>query len=319
VTEAAKISRAGLHRFFTANQIGHETAGDKGRALPATNRILIVRYPNDPFDRASYVIHALSEHWKAGGIGVDVTDKPIEPTGPNVLIFPHLDLTVTPPDYQAFFDRCAKVVNRKVCDISKRRISRNLVNSRRVYDGPVIVKTNRNAGGQPETSQAWNAGGMRFRFAKAAKRLPWTISARVGPEGYQIYDHPRQVPRIVWHNPRLVVEKFLPEREGAFYCLRQYVFLGPCEFNTRALSPEPLVKARSVIRREVLDETPPQVREIRQQLGFDYGKFDYVLRDGQAIVFDTNRTPSYNTQSKAGSAMSLIERLVPGIDSFLET
>lgn len=278
-----------------------------------------MRYPNDPFDRASYVIHVLSEHWRARGLVVDVIDHPIEPTGPEVLVFPHLDLTVTPPAYQAFYDRCAKVVNRRVCDISKRLISRNLVTSPSQHDGAVIVKTNRNAGGQPETSQAWNSGGMRFRLAKAAKRLPWTLSARLGPEGYPNYDHPRQVPRIVWHNPRLVVEKFLPEREGDFYCLRQYVFLGNCEFNTRALSPEPLVKSRSVIRREVLDETPPQVREIRAQLGFDYGKFDYVMRDGQAIVFDTNRTPSYNAQSKAGSAMSLIERLVPGIDSFLES
>jgi hypothetical protein len=285
--------------------------------MSAANRILVVRLKNDPFDRASYVVHALSDEWRRRGLSIDVVDHLDEPVGDDTLVFPHMDLTVTPPQYAEVFSRCAKVVNRGVQDISKRRVSRNRITAPQEYDGPVIVKTNRNAGGAPEVSEAFHAGGLRTQLLKLAKWLPWTISGLVGPQGYHIYDHPRMVPWIVWHNPRLIVEKFLPEKEGELYCLRQYVFLGPCEFNTRALAPDPLVKAKNVVKREVLDETPAALREFRKDFGFDYGKFDYVIRDGQTIVFDVNRTPSYNPASKAGSASSLILKLVPGIEPFL--
>jgi len=286
--------------------------------VAAANRILVVRLKNDPFQRASYVVHALSDEWRKRGIAIDVVDHLDEPVGDDTVVFPHMDLTVTPPQCAAVFSKCAKVINRGVADISKRRVSRNRVTSASAYGGPVIVKTNHNAGGAPEVSEAFHTGGLRGRMLKLAKRLPWTISGLVGPQGYHIYDHPRLVPWIVWHNPRLIVEKFLPEKEGDLYCLRQYVFLGPCEFNTRALAPDPLVKAKNVVKRETLDHTPPGVREFRNEFGFDYGKFDYVMRDGKPVVFDVNRTPSYNPASKAGSASSLIMKLVPGIEPFLE-
>jgi hypothetical protein len=152
---------------------------------------------------------------------------------------------------------------------------------------------------------------------KIRRRLPWTISGLLGPGGYRVYDHPRLVPRPVWYNPRLVVEKFLPEREGELYCLRQYVFLGESEFNTRCVGPEPIVKAHNVLRREVLGETPAAVRDYRRRLGFDYGKFDYVLRGDRAVIFDVNHTPTYDPGSKAGSAGPLIQQLADGIAPYL--
>ena len=42
------------------------------------------------------------------------------------------------------------VVNRRVTDISKRRISTNLVGPHDTYSGPVILKTDRNFGGLPQ-------------------------------------------------------------------------------------------------------------------------------------------------------------------------
>ena len=114
-----------------------------------------------------------------------------------------------------------------------------------------------------------------------------------------------------------VVEKFLPEREGEFYCLRQYVFLGESEFSTRTVAPHPIVKSENVIRRDLLEDTPSAVREFRKRLGFDYGKFDYVMRGEEAIVFDVNRTPTYNPSSKAGSASPLLLSLASGIEPFL--
>ena len=42
------------------------------------------------------------------------------------------------------------VVNLGTCDISKRRTSRQLVAGPEEFDGPVMVKTNLNCGGDPE-------------------------------------------------------------------------------------------------------------------------------------------------------------------------
>jgi hypothetical protein len=82
----------------------------------------------------------------------------------------------------------------------------------------------------------------------------------------------------------LVIEKFLPEQKDGMYCLRQYTFLGKSEINTLAYSEEPIVKARSVTRREILAEPYPGLREIRREMAFDYGKFDYAVRDGGQAV-----------------------------------
>jgi len=40
------------------------------------------------------------------------------------------------------------------------------------------------------------------------------------------------------------------------------------------------------------DPIPAELRERREQLGADYGKIDYVIREGRVEIFDINRTPS---------------------------
>lgn len=280
------------------------------------DRILVVGIDNERLERSRYVLRVLSNGWREEGISVDATDQLIEPTGPDVLVFAHSNLTVTPPKQAALLNGCARVINRSVTDISKRLISRHRIIGPRHYEGPVIVKTDRNYGGKPEIRTA-AAGVFQRRLLGLGRRLPWSISGLLSPHEYRIYDHPRLVPGPVWYNPRLIVEKFLPEREGNLYCLRQYLFLGPCEINIRSLGPDPLVKSGNVVRREILQEAPQAVRDYRAKLGFDFGKFDYVMHEGKPIVFDANRTPTYDPASKAGSVNSLIARLAPGIFPFL--
>ncbi|MEO7240094.1 MAG: hypothetical protein ABIW16_01720 [Sphingomicrobium sp.] len=285
--------------------------------MQPANKILFVRLRNEPFEQVNYVVHRLAEEWRKRGIIVEVTDRLSEATGPDVLIFPHFDLTLTPPPIVELLSRCARVINRSVTDISKRAISRHLVTAREAYHGPVIVKTSRNYGGIPEARASAGRGVLQRSLVRLARRLPWTVSGLVGVNGYRIYDHPRLVPYLVWRNPLLVVEKFLPEREGDLYCLRQYIFLGGCEINSRAVSRQPLVKSSNVIRREIIADTPAALRDFRAQLGFDYGKFDYVLHGDEAVIFDVNRTPTYDPASKAGTANALLLKLAPGIHPFL--
>lgn len=286
--------------------------------MEPASRILIVRAKHEPFADVPYVIHLLAEEWRRRGIPVDVTDSLEKPMGPDVLVFPHFDLTVIPRRIADRLNRCARVINRNVKDISKRVVSRQLVASPDDYDGPVIVKTNLNFGGWPEMRLIAFAGGENLRRMEAVRtQQPWTVSGMIRCEDYPIYDNPRRVPPPVWKNAALVVEKFLPEREGSLFALRQYVFLGPQEISTRSVSEDPRVKARGAIRREVLDSTPDAVRAFREELGFDYGKFDYVMHDGEPIVFDVNRTFSYDPNSKAGSATPMIMQLADGIEPLL--
>ena len=38
---------------------------------------------------------------------------------------------------------------------------------------------------------------------------------------------------------------------------------------------------------------PDELVALRQRLGFDFGKFGYLVYDDRAIVFDVNKTPSF--------------------------
>ena len=47
--------------------------------------------------------------------------------------------------------------------------------------------------------------------------------------------------------------------------------------------------------------------------GFDFGKFDYVIHEGRAIVFDVNKTPSFTGASDSPRLIDLSH----GIEDFL--
>jgi len=109
------------------------------------------------------------------------------------------------------------------------------------------------------------------------------------PSDYRIVEHLSRVPSEVFSRPDLVVEKFLPERDGEFYCTRAYLFLGDGENCQMTVSRNPVVSVGNC-ERLVECEIHPRVIEWRRQLGFDYGKFDYVIHDGEAILLDANKT-----------------------------
>jgi hypothetical protein len=67
--------------------------------------------------------------------------------------------------------------------------------------------------------------------------------------------------------------------------------MGASETCSRCVSAEPVVKGADVIVRE-LAPVPDELRERRTRLGFDYGKFDFVLHDGKPVLFDANFTPT---------------------------
>ena len=228
----------------------------------------------------------------------------------------HPDLTIVPDDCLAFCKHYPLIINGGVRDISKRRISSSLVGQKDSYVGPVIVKTNCNFGGKSERKMARQRPLYRL-LSSLTGWLPWSWTGQLRPYKYPIFNSCRDVSRAVWRNPHLVVEKFLPEREGAYYCLRQWIFFGDHETNHRIFSESPIVKASNTIDHEDGLPVPEALRALRTKLQFDYGKFDYALVNGEPVLYDANRTPTaaWTTPATERQA-SIVNELAQGLFSF---
>ena len=154
---------------------------------------------------------------------------------------------------------------------------------------------------------------MGEKYARAIRRrLPWSLRAEIGVWDYPIYDSPRQVPRIVWHNPDLVVERLLCERREEFYCVRSWTFLGDAERNILFYAKQPIIKSSVAVKNESA-EVPDEFRRMRRKLGFDFGKFDYGIVDGRVVLYDANRTP---TIGDPAIFLPIFKMLAPGIYAF---
>ncbi len=207
-----------------------------------------------------------------------------------------------PKAYGALLRNYPLVINRNVRDISKSKISVNLLQRNDPYQGPVIVKTDCNYGGLPEGQLLgpWQnvysvAGKARDKLLSkvrpARDGVSWKRVRYFIPGTYPLFSSLQEVPEEVFANPALVIEKFLTETEGDKYLVRQNFFFGDKDFNSVLRSREPVVKRANAIQTKE-GSTPPELKSFRQRLGIDYGKIDYTLRNGRAVIFDFNRTPS---------------------------
>ncbi len=273
-------------------------------------KVAVLTHALDPIDQVNYLMLKIVKKWQASGVEVVLLRGPEHYEAADVLVL-HVDLTVVPQEYLDFCARYPIVVNGRVRDISKRKISKNLLGPKDHYTGAVIVKADLNFGGFPELkmqrsgrlSRMWN------------KYLPWSITGILSPSDYPVFRSMAEVPKAVWRNRRLVVEKFCPEREGDHYCLRQWIFLGDRGVSQRLVSLNPIVKFPNEVHLEYGPPVPESLREMRSRLGFDYGKFDYVVVDGEVILLDANRTPALGVSD--GWAQNMAAELAGGLPSFL--
>jgi hypothetical protein len=278
-------------------------------------QIIILISRDASFVRWKYFLDEIAKVWMEHGVRVTVQHGPA-PFIEADLAISHVDLTIVPPDHMAFLARYPRVINGAVSDISKRRISRQLLRRGEAYDGPVIVKTNWNSGGWRERELFGGRGNWHRAFDQLRGRLPWPYRASIDTSAYPILPSIDHVPWIVWKNPDLVVERFLCEKQDGLYCLRTWVFLGDQETNSISFSHQPVVKLNSIVRREVEPHVPPELREMRKQLGFDFGKFDYAIVDGRAVLFDANRTPTLGSM-KPEQFLPRVRLLARGLNAFL--
>ena len=244
-------------------------------------------------DLGRYAITHLAEHWRGDGhavrsiFGTDRFDAAD-------LVIVHVDLSVVPARYLDFAARFPIAVNGRVQDIRRTAFSRIRVDRQDGYVGPVIVKSNANHAGAPERARApAGVATLRWRVRRrlAAIRRPADDAPPdfATPLDYRIFHSAADVPPAWFGRPELVVERFLPERAGEDYAVRNYQFLGDRWTCTRMLAPHPIVNGYTQTAVEDV-EPHPEIERIRREMGFDYGKFDYVVHDGEALLLDANKT-----------------------------
>ena len=242
----------------------------------------------------------MEEAWREAGHEVSILYGPDDTSEADLLV-PNVDLTVLPRAYTDFYDRFEHVVNRDVVDISKRAFSKLRVKPGDGYEGPVIVKTNLNAGGMPEEKihgKPARESKWRRMLYRRDRKTGFHPKLAIRPWKYPIFDSIRDVPAETFEDDYFHVEKFLPEREGEHWATRSYVCAGNHEFSIRNVADRPIVKANGIVDRQVVD-VPEQMREIRRELSFDFGKFDYTEIDGEVHLFDVNRTPTFARNPKS--------------------
>lgn len=231
-----------------------------------------------------YFLAALVERWQREGLRV-FQHQGLQPPPPADACFLHVDLTRVPSEYLALAAGFPLAFNLRPIDIGKRQISRQLVARDDDYAGPVMVKTDANAFGQRERTLALKA-------AQPARRLAAAVLHRLRPPRYRFYPRKAAVPARVWSDPALVVERFLPEREGDDLVINQAYCFGRRWVRYRFCGRGPVVKIERATRIWPLeDSVPPEVEQRRRALGLDFGKFDYVNHAGGIAILDVARTP----------------------------
>jgi hypothetical protein len=205
----------------------------------------------------------------------------------------HVAATRVPEEIVARMPGGLPVVNCRVLDISKRRVSRMLVAENDPVHGPVIVKSDANFAGRNDFARL---GRVQRRLRILTQRLRGG-SSRADSIPYEIYESVSKVPRHVWSSRERVVERFIPELEGELYCLRKWVFLGDVDLQVISRSSQPIIKASNARHAFIHDPVHPELVAERNRLGFDYGKFDYVMHNGRPVLLDANSTPGISARS----------------------
>lgn len=286
----------------------------------ASARIVILHHENQPRDsEPGYLASAMGTIWQSWGHEVR-HQYGIEHPADADLVLLHLDLSVVPADYVDYAAQFPAAVNIGLQDIRKRTISRNLVVATSDYSGPVIVKTDLNHGGTPEVRLGLKR--PRSLVTLVLRRLGVKDPSRmVCPEDYRVYADKQAVPARVFDDPSLVVERFLGEEGGSGFVHRRYLFLGDVEVH-QAWSGRRAVNYEDHAQAQLELEPPPaNLQSLRAEFGADYGKFDYALVDGEAQVFDVNRTPAGwcedPVEADARWARDVSSALAPGIRRWL--
>ncbi|WP_135622357.1 hypothetical protein [Solemya pervernicosa gill symbiont] len=292
----------------------------------SSKRILVVSHKGDRIGTVPFIANDIAHYWQQSGYEV-LFHQGFEglPDADKVLL--HANMTHVDERYLDALAGYPCVLNRAAVDISKRFISRQLVEADEGYSGAVLVKSNLNSHGESEwrnhcdrmRAEGGVGVGLRLMLEREqrkfqARRLRRAASPQ-SSEGYWVYPRVDDVPKFVWCDPYYVVEQFLPEPCEHGYALRHWFFLGRQDFCSVAYSDRPVFKPNDLTHSEPAP-VPDQLREIRRELGFDYGKFDFTLHEGRVVLFDANKTPAFTSASRRVRFQPQLAELARGIEDY---
>ena len=272
-------------------------------------RIVILTHEFDDFERRPYLVQALMPHWVEAGHSVQVVEG-LEGWPEADIAVMHVDHSLVPEAYAIASRRYPRVINGQALDIRKRHVSRMVLTRDADWSGPVIVKTNLNHGGLPEMHYY-----ARLRQAgRPGAEPPGDLAFSRTP--YAILPDKSRVHPSFWDHPGVVVEPFMPEQDERGYWMRVWLFLGRQERSARYVATDPLVKGANITGRAECD-VPDEIRAERERLGFDFGKFDFVVHQGRPILLDANRTPANPSPSLRPGMAEANARLATGLDDWV--
>lgn len=255
-------------------------------------RIAVLMHDRDNMQTLEYsIIKFFAKYWEEDDHEV-IFLFGIEKFVPADLVFVHVDLSIVPDSYLEFAQQYPIAINGKVKDIRKSVYSSGVLKPDDEWDGPVIVKSDKNCAGTPELIRGGLIGRVKKKLLKTInnKYLDTLTPGILTAMDYQVYDHLNLVPKTYFYHPGLVIEKFIPEMDGNQFAVRMTSFLGDRNSTIHLKGKHPILKgdtAETVIHST---EYHPDVLKWRKNLNFDYGKFDYVVADGKAILIDANKT-----------------------------
>lgn len=231
-----------------------------------------IRSPYLLFDLLPY-LETFDHSWRV--------TKGAQPVSGDIAIL-HVDSTIVGEEYLALRESYARTINFGTGDITKRKVSRNILGPADDWAGPVIVKANFNRNALMEE--------LHNQRARELGRAPPNPGLTpIGP--HLLVDRLEDVEDEVWTDPALVVEKFMPERDGdGGFVVRTWVFMGNRERCTRLVYSDWLGKAPDTLHYGPAP-VPDALRAERERLNFDFGKFDFVIYEGAPVLLDANRTP----------------------------
>lgn len=271
----------------------------------ALDRILWPRQDGNGYN-CPYLIGRMAMELTHRGHQVEIVHG-LEAKNPGAdLAILHVDLTCVPADYLDFAGSFRRCLNARVADIRKTTVSMAQLSLHPEWDGPVIVKSNLNCNGSPEV--------LKNACLAKAGEAPVHPGAREFTD-YRIYESMGAIPDSLRQLPDIAIDAFMPEREDGLYAIRHWVFCGDQGHCNRFVSSEAVIKGGNVLRKEPC-AVPEKLRGIRHNLGFDYGKFDFVVHGDDVYLLDANKTPGSPPLISADDRASL-GRLVDGLEACL--
>ncbi len=283
---------------------------------------LVLQHPIQEGQR-SYLIQPISEEWERLGYRV-IYHFGTKKCPPADLLILHVDLSLVPREYLKVAARYPRVINLGIPDIRKTAYSRNRVLPGDGYTGPVIVKSALNFGGiLEEKVRATQPRNFHEVVRKRILRFKESIAKRIHPgprilgkDGYRVYPRRDEVPDEWCKAHNVIVERFRPERHGEKYVLREWYFLGDRDWLGCETSDDPIFTSGEKTP-HLSRPVPPELRQLRRELGIDYGKIDYALdENGAPVLFDVNKTIgvwSWETPV----LQEMVNALAPGLETRL--